>query len=257
MKGHLVKPSRESSSFCRRLKIIDLRNANVSFVFAKQWTHLVPIGDVKKSSKSPLRLAFIVKTTWTCSKYFTSVLLPLHASVSIFITNDLLDGICLQQKVHAHEQFSWWRNCFYWVSVMIPASQWYLAGTVFHCFASATIAPASSTPKPNKWLNSRPTPFIVQWNLPFASNNELRFDVSTVRCWMSLQVSFVLEEKSFYLYMYILLFFPYLSLTLLPKPTQRPLRLPGLLLKYRNASLYIFHINLLSPEISQSYILFC
>jgi hypothetical protein len=56
------------------------------------------------------------------------------------------------------------------------------------------MAPASSTPNPNKWLNSRPTPFIVQWKRPLASNNELRFDVRTVKCWISLQVNCGLER---------------------------------------------------------------
>merc|ERR1719411_2135362 len=72
--------------------------------------------------------------------------------------------------------------------VSVPASQWNLAGTDFHCLASATIAPASKTPKPNRWLNSSPTPFIVQKNLFLASNREFLLEVSTVRCCMSLQV---------------------------------------------------------------------
>jgi hypothetical protein len=61
--------------------------------------------------------------------------------------------------------------------------------------ASATIAPASSTPNPNRWLNSRPTPFIVQWNRPFASNREFRFEVRTVKCWMSLQLNCGLQHN--------------------------------------------------------------
>ena len=77
-----------------------------------------------------------------------------------------------------------------------PASQWYLAGTVFHCLAKATMAPASRTPKPNKWLNSKPTPFIFQWNLPLESNREFLFDVKTVKCCMSRQVSLLLEWRN-------------------------------------------------------------
>ena len=75
-----------------------------------------------------------------------------------------------------------------------PASQWYLAGTDFHCLARATMAPASSTPKPNKWLNSRPTPFIFQWNRPLESNREFLLEVSTVRCCISRQVSLGLKK---------------------------------------------------------------
>ena len=74
-----------------------------------------------------------------------------------------------------------------------PPSQWYLGGTVFHCLASATMAPASRTPKPKRWLNSSPTPLMVQWKRPLASNRELRLEVSTVRCCMSRQVSFGLK----------------------------------------------------------------
>lgn len=77
--------------------------------------------------------------------------------------------------------------------MMTPASQWYLGGTVRHCFDRVTIAPASNTPKPKRWLNSRPTPFIVQWKRFLASKRELRFDVSTVKCWISLQVSIGLK----------------------------------------------------------------
>lgn len=84
----------------------------------------------------------------------------------------------------------------YWVSETVPPSQWYLAGTVFHCLARATIAPASKTPNPNRWLNSSPTPFMVQWKRPLASNKELRFDVRTVKCWMSLHVSWGLETHT-------------------------------------------------------------
>ena len=58
-----------------------------------------------------------------------------------------------------------------------PASQWYLAGTVFHCLARATMAPASKTPNPKRWLNSKPTPFMFQWNLPLESNNEFLLEV--------------------------------------------------------------------------------
>lgn len=69
-----------------------------------------------------------------------------------------------------------------------PPWQWYLAGTVCHCRARETIPPASSTPNPNKWLNSNPTPFIVHWNLRLASNNEFLFEVNTVKCCISLHV---------------------------------------------------------------------
>ena len=81
------------------------------------------------------------------------------------------------------------------VPSVAPASQWYRAGTVFHCFARATIAPASKTPNPNRWLNSRPTPFMVQWNRPLESNKEFLFEVKTVRCCMSRQVSFRLKRE--------------------------------------------------------------
>ena len=52
-----------------------------------------------------------------------------------------------------------------------PASQWYRGGTERQLAASAVMAPASNTPKPNKWLNSNPTPFIVQWKRPCGVNN--------------------------------------------------------------------------------------
>lgn len=81
----------------------------------------------------------------------------------------------------------------YWGSMIAPASQWYRGGTVRHFLARETIAPASSTPNPNRWLNSKPTPFIVQWKRFLASNKELRFDVSTVRCWISRHVREGLE----------------------------------------------------------------
>jgi hypothetical protein len=83
------------------------------------------------------------------------------------------------------------------VCVMDPASQWYLAGTLFHCLESATMAPASKTPKPNRWLNSSPTPFMVQWKRLLASYSELRFEVSTVRCWMSRHVNIGLKLQTF------------------------------------------------------------
>ena len=79
-------------------------------------------------------------------------------------------------------------NVTYLVLLSDPASQWYLAGTVFHCLASATMDPASRTPNPKRWLNSSPTPFIVQWNRPLESNKEFRFDVRTVKCCISRQV---------------------------------------------------------------------
>jgi hypothetical protein len=60
--------------------------------------------------------------------------------------------------------------------------------------ARATMAPASKTPNPNRWLNSRPTPFIVQWKRPLASNREFRLEVSTVKCCMSLHVSCGLQH---------------------------------------------------------------
>merc|ERR550519_889624 len=71
----------------------------------------------------------------------------------------------------------------------VPASQWNLAGTDFHCLAKATIAPASRTPKPKRWLNSSPTPFIVQKKRLLESKRLFLLLVSTVRCCMSLQVS--------------------------------------------------------------------
>lgn len=83
------------------------------------------------------------------------------------------------------------------VCVMDPASQWYLAGTLFHCLESATMAPASKTPKPNRWLNSSPTPFMVQWKRLLASYSELRLEVSTVRCWMSRHVNIGLKLQTF------------------------------------------------------------
>lgn len=63
--GHLVNPSRWSSSLGRRLRIIDL----------------VPMGDVRNSSTSPRREAFNVMTAWTCSRYETCVPEPWQACV--------------------------------------------------------------------------------------------------------------------------------------------------------------------------------
>lgn len=127
---------------------------------------------------------------------------------------------------------------------MEPASQWYRAGTVFHCFANATMAPASNTPNPNKWLNSNPTPFIVQWNRPFASNNEFRLDVRTVRCWMSLQDRSLLQLETSHV-----LAMPNISIiTLLQVLEQKHQRLLEPLLKYQNDWWCTFHTNLLLPE---------
>lgn len=78
---------------------------------------------------------------------------------------------------------------------MAPPWQWKRAGTDRQVLDKVTIEPASRTPKPNKWLNSRPTPFMVHWNLRLASNSELRFEVNTVKCWMSLQVNNGLLRK--------------------------------------------------------------
>lgn len=86
-------------------------------------------------------------------------------------------------------------NNTYSIVLTVPPSQWYLGGTVFHRFAKATIAPASSTPKPKRWLNSKPTPFIVQWNRFLASNREFLFEVRTVKCCMSLHVNLLLEKE--------------------------------------------------------------
>jgi hypothetical protein len=62
------------------------------------FTNLVPIGEVKNNSKSPLRLAFAVITACTCSKYLTSVSVPWHASVFIRNNNDRDEGIGLKKK---------------------------------------------------------------------------------------------------------------------------------------------------------------
>lgn len=156
--------------------------------------------------------------------------MPAHASVLIFTRmdrslvtfleskttwgNGLATRLSLKEKVNSKllgepvvelnivdivHLSSWSRsysyNHIYWVSNVEPASQWYLGGTVFHFLARATIAPASKTPYPKRWLNSSPTPFMVQWNLSFASNREFLFEVRTVKCWMSLQVSCGLETK--------------------------------------------------------------
>jgi len=131
-------------------------------------------------------------TAWTCSKKLTSVSVPAQDVVSSVKNKVLSLGISLNiNKVNSvHE------SLFLLTHLMVlsdPASQWYLAGTDFHCLAKATMAPASRTPKPNRWLNSRPTPFMVQWNRPFESYNEFRFEVKTVRCCMSRQVSWRLK----------------------------------------------------------------
>lgn len=98
MKGHLVKPSRRSSSFGLRLKIIDLVVRKVSKrVYCKKtkfiMTYLVPIGDVKNSSKSPRLVEFAETTACTCSKYRTSVSVPRQASVFTFKINEFDIGI--------------------------------------------------------------------------------------------------------------------------------------------------------------------
>ena len=72
---------------------------------------------------------------------------------------------------------------------MAPPWQWKRAGTDRQALANETIEPASRTPKPKRWLKSKPTPFIVHSNRRLASKSEFRFDVNTVKCWMSLHVS--------------------------------------------------------------------
>ena len=86
------------------------------------------------------------------------------------------------------------RSMQYLGCIMEPPWQWKRAGTDRHALAMETIEPASKTPKPKRWLNSKPTPFIVHWNRRLASNRELRFDVNTVKCWMSLHVKVGLES---------------------------------------------------------------
>lgn len=54
------------------------------------------MGLVRKSSKSPLRVALALTTACTCSKYLTSLAVPEHAFVSIFITTLEVVGISLK-----------------------------------------------------------------------------------------------------------------------------------------------------------------
>lgn len=64
--GHFVKPSLESSSFCRRLSIIDLKKRlhviTGTFLVFPLCFYRVPIGDVRNNSKSPRLVALIVST---------------------------------------------------------------------------------------------------------------------------------------------------------------------------------------------------
>lgn len=78
---------------------------------------------------------------------------------------------------------------------MAPPWQWKRAGTDRHALDNVTIEPASRTPKPKRWLNSKPTPFMVHSNRRLASKRELRLDVNTVKCWMSLHVNDGLARK--------------------------------------------------------------
>lgn len=84
---------------------------------------------------------------------------------------------------------------------MAPPWQWKRAGTDRHALANETIEPASRTPKPKRWLNSKPTPFIVHSNRRLASKREFRFDVNTVKCWISLHVNdgLVKNERNEYI----------------------------------------------------------
>ena len=78
---------------------------------------------------------------------------------------------------------------------MVSAVQWNRVGADFHLRAISTMSPASRTPYPNRWLNSRPAPLIVQLWSPLWSFKWFLFEVKTARCWISLQVSFGLNEK--------------------------------------------------------------
>lgn len=138
----------------------------------------------------------------------------------------------------------------HWFSMIAPASQWYRGGTLRHCLANVTIAPASNTPKPNKWLNSSPTPFIVQWKRFFASNSELRFEVRTVRCWMSLHVNCGLQRK-IALHDYSLSSSTRLfafKITLLPMLMRRHRPPPERQRWFPNALSYTCHTNLWWPH---------
>lgn len=79
-------------------------------------------------------------------------------------------------------------------SCIDPPTQWNLSGTVFQSLAIVTIAPASRTPYPNKWLNSRPTPFLRHWWT--SSWSWFLLEVSTVRCCMSLHVRSGLQDSN-------------------------------------------------------------
>lgn len=92
MNGHFVNPSRLSSSLARLLNIIDR----------------VPIGDVRCITRSPRREAFAVITAWTCSKYCTSVAVPLQASVSIRSSSGEVDvvGISLLKGQYQYHYYT-------------------------------------------------------------------------------------------------------------------------------------------------------
>lgn len=153
------------------------------------------MGDIRNRVTSPLRVAFSVMTACTCSIYLTSVSVPAQESVSMCKMSVWLLVNCLRRLRNLNEVSKNYNRYTNLMELMLPASQWYLAGTVFQVLARAVMAPASRTPKPKRWLNSKPTPFIFQWNRPFESYRELRLEVRTLRCWMSRHVNVGLLSK--------------------------------------------------------------
>lgn len=85
------------------------------------------MGLVKKSSRSPRRVAFAVTTAWTCSKYLTAVSLPKHALVFIFNKRDLPEGISLK-SYNQNEHISQFQMIF-------KQSIWLLWSNEWSCFA--------------------------------------------------------------------------------------------------------------------------
>lgn len=100
----------------------------------------------------------------------------------------------------------------------------------------------SSTPKPNRWLNSSPAPLICHKCCLDGSNNWLRFAVRTVMCWTSLQVNWRLKKNHLHQTWYIYLIHTWLQALMRIHPLLREL-----LQMYRNVSKCIARINRLLP----------
>ena len=118
------------------------------------------------------------------------------------------DGITLENRQNTSIIVISFR--FYRLPVTLPAEQWNRVGNGFQFLACRTISPAnerkeeestsrsvfalpSRTPKPKRWLNSKPAPLICHRCCFEGSNNWFRFAVRTVKCCTSRHVNCRLE----------------------------------------------------------------